>query len=137
MTLLAVCRALGIPCRSVTNYVSAHDTNASLTIDKYFDRNGEEIEGGPEGDCYDSCWNFHVWNEVWMTRPDLPSGYGGWQIIDATPQEVSDGTYQLLWQRKVYHRVHNLRPAESNPKPVHVFCNFDSNIHFNIAFLLL
>jgi transglutaminase 1 len=91
MMLFAVCRALGIPCRSVTNYVSAHDTNASLTVDKYFDRDGEEIEGGPEGDCFDSCWNFHVWNEVWMTRPDLPPGYGGWQIIDATPQEASDG----------------------------------------------
>lgn len=25
-----------------------------------------------------------------MTRPDLPKGYGGWQIIDATPQEKSD-----------------------------------------------
>lgn len=25
-----------------------------------------------------------------MTRPDLPPGYGGWQIIDATPQETSD-----------------------------------------------
>jgi transglutaminase 1 len=87
--------------------VSAHDTNASLTVDKYFDLNGEEIEGGPEGDCYDSCWNFHVWNEVWMTRPDLPSGYGGWQIIDATPQETSDGTYKLLRESKVYHRIHN------------------------------
>lgn len=92
--VVTVCRALGIPCRSVTNYVSAHDTNASLTVDKYFDRNGEEIEGGPEGDCFDSCWNFHVWNEVWMTRPDLPSGYGGWQIIDATPQEASDAIYR-------------------------------------------
>ncbi len=25
-----------------------------------------------------------------MERPDLPSGYGGWQVIDATPQEESD-----------------------------------------------
>lgn len=31
---VTVCRALGIPCRSTTNYVSAHDTNQSLTIDK-------------------------------------------------------------------------------------------------------
>ncbi|KDR16648.1 Hemocyte protein-glutamine gamma-glutamyltransferase, partial [Zootermopsis nevadensis] len=92
--VVTVCRALGIPCRSVTNYVSAHDTNASLTVDKYFDRSGEEIDGGPEGDCYDSCWNFHVWNEVWMSRPDLPSGYGGWQVIDATPQEASDALYR-------------------------------------------
>ena len=39
----------------------------------------------------DSIWNFHVWNDVWMARPDLPRGYGGWQAIDATPQEASDG----------------------------------------------
>ena len=38
----------------------------------------------------DSIWNFHVWNEVYMARPDLPAGYGGWQVIDATPQEASD-----------------------------------------------
>jgi len=39
----------------------------------------------------DSVWNFHVWNECWMTRPDLQEGYGGWQAVDATPQETSDG----------------------------------------------
>lgn len=26
-----------------------------------------------------------------MTRPDLPAGFGGWQAVDATPQETSDG----------------------------------------------
>ncbi|XP_073987907.1 hemocyte protein-glutamine gamma-glutamyltransferase-like [Rhodnius prolixus] len=87
--VVTACRAIGMPCRSVTNYVSAHDTNSSLTVDKYFDANGEEIIGGPDGECHDSCWNFHVWNDVWMSRPDLPQGYGGWQIIDATPQEMS------------------------------------------------
>ena len=39
----------------------------------------------------DSIWNFHVWNDVWMARRDLPQGYGGWQAIDATPQERSHG----------------------------------------------
>ena len=24
-----------------------------------------------------------------MSRPDLPAGYGGWQALDATPQEES------------------------------------------------
>lgn len=24
-------------------------------------------------------------------RPDLPPGLGGWQVVDATPQETSDG----------------------------------------------
>lgn len=38
--------------------------------------------------------NFHVWNDVWMTRPDLPEGFGGWQAIDGTPQEESKNIYR-------------------------------------------
>lgn len=91
-TTVTVCRAIGLPCRATTNYVSAHDTNSSLTVDKYFDIFGEKIENGPDGACKDSCWNFHVWNDVWMSRPELPVGYGGWQVIDATPQELSDNS---------------------------------------------
>lgn len=90
LVIVTVCRALGIPCRSVTNYMSAHDTNASLTIDTYIDVNGEKLNNHPGSYTNDSCWNFHVWNDVWMTRPDLPNGYGGWQSIDGTPQETSD-----------------------------------------------
>ena len=45
----------------------------------------------------DSVWNFHVWNEVWMTRPDLQAGYGGWQAIDATPQETSEGNKLIFF----------------------------------------
>lgn len=87
-----VCRALGIPSRPVTNFVSAHDTNHTLSIDKYFDVFGEEIKGGPDGDCHDSIWNFHAWTEVYMARPDLPHGYGGWQAIDPTLQQQSSQT---------------------------------------------
>lgn len=86
-----VARCLGIPSRSVTNFCSAHDTHNSLTIDAFYDREGEPIDRLN----IDSIWNFHVWNEVWMERPDLePGGYGGWQAIDATPQEQSDGQYR-------------------------------------------
>lgn len=46
------------------------------------------------GESYDSVWNYHVWNDVWMTRPDLPKGYGGWQAVDGTPQEESNGVYR-------------------------------------------
>ena len=33
--------------------------------------------------------NYHVWVEAWMQRPDLKGHYGGWQALDATPQEPS------------------------------------------------
>ncbi|KAH9499757.1 hypothetical protein Btru_077752 [Bulinus truncatus] len=77
------CRTLGIPARSVTNLVSAHDKDGTIGIDMYMVNNTWESN--------DSVWNFHVWNEAWMARPDLPSGYGGWQAFDATPQKTSDG----------------------------------------------
>ncbi|KAK6174756.1 hypothetical protein SNE40_017973 [Patella caerulea] len=87
--LTTICRALGIPARSVTNFASAHDTDGSVSIDIHFDPSGEADERRNA----DSIWNFHVWNEVWMSRPDLPQGYGGWQAVDSTPQETSDGVY--------------------------------------------
>lgn len=39
------------------------------------------------------CRNYHCWNEVFMKRIDLPKVYGGWQVVDATPQETSDGRW--------------------------------------------
>ena len=91
-----ICRALGLASRADTCYSSAHDTDSSLTIDKYYDQEGEELTSayGAPG-IRDSIWNFHCWNDVWMTRPDLPPGYGGWQTIDSTPQEQSDRRFRL------------------------------------------
>lgn len=71
-----------------------------MTVDKFYTRTGDEIAGGADGETYDSCWNFHVWNDVWMARPDLPTGYGGWQIIDATPQEESDGKLFMFFKNQ-------------------------------------
>lgn len=42
--VLSVSRALGIPCRVVTNFLSAHDTNSNLTIERYIDENGELVQ---------------------------------------------------------------------------------------------
>ena len=40
---ILVLRALGIPSRPVTNYDSAHDTEANRTIDFYFDQYGDKL----------------------------------------------------------------------------------------------
>ncbi|CAL8259508.1 unnamed protein product [Gadus morhua 'NCC'] len=83
-----VSRALGIPCRVVTNFSSAHDGNGNLLIEKMYDEDGERLEDP------DSVWNFHVWVESWMARPDLEqAGFDGWQVSDATPQETSEGVF--------------------------------------------
>ncbi|XP_074644960.1 protein-glutamine gamma-glutamyltransferase 4-like [Tubulanus polymorphus] len=88
--MTTVCRALGIPTRSVTNFKSAHDTDGSMSIDYHWDKfSGDAVEF-----LNDSIWNYHVWNESWFRRPDLPPGYDGWQAHDATPQELSEGVMQ-------------------------------------------
>ncbi|KAI6655182.1 protein-glutamine gamma-glutamyltransferase K [Oopsacas minuta] len=101
--LTTLCRTAGIAARSVTNYASAHDykdtdrKDLEMTggynriVDVFIDEKGNVLDDMTN----DSTWNFHVWNEVWMQRPDLASGsYGGWQALDSTPQELSDGKYQ-------------------------------------------
>ncbi|NXS47664.1 TGM4 glutamyltransferase, partial [Balaeniceps rex] len=88
--LTTVMRCLGIPCRCVSNFNSAHDTEENLRVDVYLNEFGEKLNGISK----DSVWNFHVWNDVWMKREDLPAGFDGWQAIDSTPQEKSQGIYQ-------------------------------------------
>ncbi|XP_006874794.1 PREDICTED: protein-glutamine gamma-glutamyltransferase 2 [Chrysochloris asiatica] len=83
-----VLRCLGIPTRVVTNYNSAHDQNSNLLIEYFRNEFGEV-----QGDKSEMIWNFHCWVESWMTRPDLQPGYEGWQALDPTPQEKSEGTY--------------------------------------------
>ncbi|KAM3622381.1 uncharacterized protein V6R79_024014 [Siganus canaliculatus] len=84
--MCSVMRLLGIPCRVVSNFQSAHDVDRNLTIDVYHSDVGVE-----ERQTLDSIWNFHVWTEGWMKRPDLSNDgkYDGWQVLDPTPQETS------------------------------------------------
>lgn len=84
----SVARALGIPCRVVTNYASAHDSNADLVIERYVDENGKPSRSK------EMIWNYHCWVESWMTRPDLKKAeFNGWQAYDPTPQERSERVF--------------------------------------------
>ncbi|XP_028261942.1 protein-glutamine gamma-glutamyltransferase 6 [Parambassis ranga] len=112
--MCSVMRLLGIPCRVVTNYQSAHDNNRNLTIDIYHaDYGVREIQN------QDSIWNFHVWVEGWMRRPDLAQDgrYDGWQVLDPTPQEKSDGVYCC------------------GPAPVTAILNGDTHLKYDIPFI--
>ncbi|KAM6937937.1 protein-glutamine gamma-glutamyltransferase 2 [Xenentodon cancila] len=80
-----VLRCLGIPTRLITNFRSAHDKHENLSID--YVMSFESVNVG------DSIWNFHCWVESWMRRDDLPEGNDGWQVLDPTPQELSDGVF--------------------------------------------
>ena len=51
----AVCRALGLPCKSVTCFGSAHDTDESTTIDTVYKiENGKRVKD--ESLSRDSIW---------------------------------------------------------------------------------
>ena len=82
-------RCAGIPARPLTNYDSGHDGNANKLIDYDY----EKIGGVWTITYADSIWNFHVWCDAWMSRPDR-TGCDGWQAVDGTPQETSGGAYQ-------------------------------------------
>ncbi|NXH11682.1 TGM4 glutamyltransferase, partial [Bucco capensis] len=88
--LTTVLRCLGIPSRCITNFNSAHDTDENLRVDIYLNEYGEKMNSM----SFDSVWNFHVWNDAWMKRTDLPAGFDGWQAVDSTPQEQSQGVFR-------------------------------------------
>ncbi|XP_070815337.1 transglutaminase 5, like [Chaetodon trifascialis] len=87
--MCTVMRALGIPCRVITNFNSAHDTNGNLVIEEYYSETGQKLHHSR-----DSIWNYHIWVECWMTRRDLGYGMDGWQVLDSTPQERSGGVFR-------------------------------------------
>lgn len=89
--LTSLFRACGLPSRPVTAYECGLDGNQDGFLDFNLEVNGTEIRFVPSG--MDGIWNFHVWTEVWMDRPDLLAG-DGWQIVDGTPLLSENGKFQ-------------------------------------------
>ncbi|XP_055007177.1 coagulation factor XIII A chain [Boleophthalmus pectinirostris] len=83
-------RCLGFASRVITNFSSAHDNDGNLKTDLIFTSDLQPDSRRTR----DSIWNYHCWNEVFLKRSDIPDEYSGWQVIDATPQETSDGHYR-------------------------------------------
>ena len=102
-------RSAGIPARPVTCFNSAHERSGDNVITLYYTPLGN-IDYSRQ---IDQLWNFHVWTEMWMARPDVVSG-DGWQIVDGTPQELSDGKFQC-------------GPAPRSFVKNGVNCNFDTD----------
>jgi len=89
--LNTVLRTLGLPSRPVTAFNAGVDFTGNGRIDFYLGADRQiDYARSP-----DRLWNFHVWVESWMQRPDLPAGRDGWQALDATPQVRSGGIYRL------------------------------------------
>uniref|UniRef100_A0A3B4AAX4 Transglutaminase-like domain-containing protein n=1 Tax=Periophthalmus magnuspinnatus TaxID=409849 RepID=A0A3B4AAX4_9GOBI len=83
-------RCLGLASRVITNFLSAHDNDGNLKTDLIFTSDMQPDSRHTR----DSIWNYHCWNEVYLRRMDIPEEFSGWQVIDSTPQETSDGNYR-------------------------------------------
>ncbi|XP_010158583.1 PREDICTED: erythrocyte membrane protein band 4.2 [Eurypyga helias] len=108
----SVLRCLGIPTRVVTGFTWAHSTTSSLRVDEFYDEDGTLLTEDKSA----RVWTFHVWNECWMARADLPPEYSGWQALDATCQEKSKG------------------PSCRGPAPVQAIREGDIEVHHDACY---
>ncbi|XP_050169790.1 protein 4.2-like [Myiozetetes cayanensis] len=110
--MCSVLRCLGIPTRVVTGFTWAHNTKSSLSVDEYYDEDGTLLTQDKRA----RVWTFHVWNECWMARAELPPEFSGWQALDATCQEKSKG------------------PSFCGPTPVHAIKEGDTEVDYDVCY---
>jgi len=91
--LNSMMRTIGIPSRQLFTFGSGHESPEGGVyhhyIEQKYDTNGRYL-----GMAHGSVWNFHSWNDIWLnSRKD--NAPNGWQALDGTPQELSEGSYQM------------------------------------------
>ncbi|NXU55008.1 EPB42 protein, partial [Turnix velox] len=110
--MCSVLRCLGIPTRVVTGFTWAHNTKSNLNVHEFYDEDGTLLTQ----DNNARVWSFHVWNECWMARADLPPKYSGWQALDATCQEK------------------NKSPSFCGPAPVLAIKEGDTDLDYDVCY---
>ncbi|XP_011796517.1 PREDICTED: erythrocyte membrane protein band 4.2 isoform X1 [Colobus angolensis palliatus] len=107
-----VLRCLGIPARVVTTFASAQGTGGRLLVDEYYNEEGLQNGEGQRG----RIWIFQTATECWMTRPALPPGYDGWQILHSSAPNGGGvlGFCDLVPVRAVKEGTLRLTPAVSD-----------------------
>ena len=80
-TVLALMRHIGLQTRQVCSTRAGHNSDRSHFIEFI-----NETRGNRRRDGFDTTWNFHCWDEVFLPNK---LGVGEWHVIDATPQETS------------------------------------------------
>ncbi|CAF3862778.1 unnamed protein product [Rotaria sp. Silwood1] len=76
----SLCRSLGIPCRIVTVYNAISQNQEKENIDVNW--NTRQRPTIVVNSKLTRPW--HVWNECWIRRDDLPESNSGWQVIDSS-----------------------------------------------------
>jgi len=90
-------RTAGVPARPVSSILTAIDntTGPDGHIDLYYRYTPATMKYSRNFAMgVDNYWNYHVWTEAWMKRPDLTGG-DGWQVIDATSQSNGPGLTRI------------------------------------------
>ncbi|XP_029808634.1 erythrocyte membrane protein band 4.2 [Suricata suricatta] len=107
-----VLRCLGIPARVITTFTSAQGTGGRLFVDEYYNEEGLHNGESQRG----RIWIFQTSTECWMTRPALPQGYDGWQILypDAHRRGRVLESCNLVPVRAVKEGILELMPAVSD-----------------------
>ncbi|MBL8876842.1 MAG: hypothetical protein JNM86_13685 [Phycisphaerae bacterium] len=91
-------RTAGIPARPVSSIGTAIDNTNPVDghVDQYYTYNAFTMKYNRNRALEtDNEWNYHVWTECWMQRPDLGAPADGWQVIDATSQTAGVGLTRI------------------------------------------